>query len=124
MRVVLLVLMLLVPITAMAHTGHQHYTMDDYVSQWCIEQGGQFNAVVDGLRFACITETHAITAVEAPKWAAALSRVSALQVSKTKGVVVFLRRPDDYLSLGSLLKKLPPDIAIWTIDKSNLSFEE
>lgn len=124
MRTVLLVLLLLVPAGAFAHTGHQHYTTTDYISQWCIEQGGQFNTVVDGYRFDCVTETHAIRAVEATRWGVALNSLSSLQITKAKGILVFLRHPDDYLSLGSLLKKLPSDIAIWTVDKSNLPIEE
>lgn len=94
-----------------------------YQEQWCQQQGGQAEVVLDDkTRADCITATHAIEFDFGKKWAEAIGQALyySLQTGKRAGVVLIIDGPNDrkhWIRLNSTIQHFKLPIDTWEMVK-------
>lgn len=116
----LLALILLGPCALPAQARHLHKERV-YQDIWCAKHHGQTEVRLrGGLRIDCLTDTHAVEADFAAKWAEAVGQCVAYAnaTGKRPGILLILERPSDKRHLAKLRRAIRGaklGIRVWTI---------
>ena len=119
--VCLIALAVLASCSVPAQAKHLHKERH-YQEIWCAQQGGILEVrLPGGLRIDCETDSHAVEADFAPKWAEAIGQALAYAAAtgKQAGILLILERPTDERHLAKLhavINAYALPIEVWTIE--------
>ena len=123
----LLVVVFLFPSIVLAGRARHVHLEKEYQAVWCVEHKGiQEVRLPDRARVDCVTETHAVEAEFAYKWAESIgqSLYYASQTQKRAGILLIIERTKDQAfvdRLESTIKLMNLPIDVWKVDSSVFS---
>jgi len=123
-KALILLALLVLFFSSAAFAAHKHLE-NEYQSQWCAEQHGVTEYVLDdSTRVDCLTDEYAIEFDFGPKWAEAIgqSLYYAEKTGRKPGIVLILETKTS----GRYLKRLKVvaekyNIKVWTMKPEDLS---